>query len=374
LVSRRPANGEATHGLYRLDPRSGQAGLVYDDPEFHDFHARALVARPQPDGRSSVVNEEYPTGQLYCLNAYMTDSAGQPHQRAGMIRRLRVVEGVPTAVGAGSTRGPGPPPTGLAGWTANGMPPVMQKRLLGDVPVEEDGSFQIEVPADTPVQLQTLDEQGMALRSCGWIWVKHREPRGCIGCHEDPELTPENRFVQAVQRPAVKLTLPPDRRRTVDFRRDVMPIIQAKCSRCHDGGGRAPALTGELVGGFNRAYVDLLEREEGDGGEQSAVSGGQSALNRVVGKYVHPGQARTSPLIWRLYGRNTSRPWDASYDPQQRYAGHPPTEAEQLTEDEKATFVEWIDLGALWDGIPGADEFSTELSSRTGSEKRRIEN
>jgi hypothetical protein len=245
---------------------------------------------------------------------------------------------------------------------------------LGDVPVEEDGSFQIEVPADTPVQLQTLDEQGMALRSCGWIWVKHREPRGCIGCHEDPELTPENRFVQAVQRPAVKLTLPPDRRRTVDFRRDVMPIVRGKCGRCHDGEGTELALTEEPVGGFNRAYASLLVTEEGGGGQQSAVSGGQSALNRVVGKYIHPGQARTSPLIWRLYGRNTSRPWDASYDPGQRYAGHPPREAEQLTEDEKATFVEWIDLGALWDGIPGADEFSTELSGRTGSEKRRIEN
>jgi hypothetical protein len=33
----------------------------------------------------------------------------------------------------------------------------------------------------------------------------------------------------------------------------------------------------------------------------------------------------------------------------------PPASSEELTEDEKRTFVEWIDMGALWDGIPGPD-------------------
>ena len=35
-----------------------------------------------------------------------------------------------------------------------------------------------------------LDDDGLAVASCDWIWVKQREFRGCIGCHEDPELTP----------------------------------------------------------------------------------------------------------------------------------------------------------------------------------------
>ena len=79
--------------------------------------------------------------------------------------------------------------------------------------MEEDGSFNVEVPADIPIEIQLLDENGMALRSCGWIWVKNNEPRGCIGCHEDQELTPENRMVDAVKRPSIPLTLPPERRR-----------------------------------------------------------------------------------------------------------------------------------------------------------------
>lgn len=347
LVSRRPADGTATHSLYRLDPRTGRAALIFDDPNFHNVHARALVARPRPDGRSSVVNEEYVTGEFYCLNAYLTDPSVQPYMRPGMIRRLRVIEGVPLPASD-----PSP----------NGIPPIVQRRLLGDFPVERDGSFRVELPADLAVQLQALDENGMALRTCGWIWCKHREPRGCIGCHEDPELTPENRFVLALQKPAVNLTLPPDKRRTVDFRRDLMPIIKAKCSGCHQGADRPPALTDVGAGRFNSAYARLLvpvPPSKAPGSDPGATTG--------AGRYVHPGQARTSPLIWRLWGRNTSRPWDSTYQPAQTFPICPPTGAEPLTDGEKVTFVEWIDLGAHWDGIPGPDEYAAQTGSEGGN-------
>ena len=39
------------------------------------------------------------------------------------------------------------------------------------------------------LQLQLLDSQGLALRTCSWIWAKNHEPRGCIGCHEPPDRT-----------------------------------------------------------------------------------------------------------------------------------------------------------------------------------------
>ena len=337
--------------MYGLDPKNGQARLVFDEPAYNEIHARALVPRTQPDGRSSVVNEKYPTGKLYCLNAYLTDARARPYMRPGLIRRLRVLEGVPLAADdrraylpegtAGGLGGPGS--------TRNGLAPVVQKRLLGDIRVEADGSFHLELPADVPVQLQVLGEDGMALRSCGWIWVKHREPRGCIGCHEDPELTPENRFVAALKRPGVKLLLPPQKRRTVDFRGDLMPIIADKCgtAQCHGSNTAELRLSNEPGGPFNRAYQDLM----------AARADGAWEAGPVVGKYVHPGQARSSYLIWRLYGRNTSRPWDASYNPGQKVEAHPPAGAEPLTREELMTFVEWIDLGAHWDGVPGPDRF-----------------
>ncbi|MHC4737089.1 MAG: HzsA-related protein, partial [Planctomycetota bacterium] len=100
------------------------------------------------------------------------------------------------------------------GVSVNGIPPVAQRRVLGEIDIEEDGSFNIEIPANTPIELQTLDAEGMALQSCSWIWAKNHEPRGCIGCHEDGELTPENTLAKSVTRPSIKLTLPPERRRT----------------------------------------------------------------------------------------------------------------------------------------------------------------
>ena len=81
--------------------------------------------------------------------------------------------------------------------------PVVEKRLLGDAPLAADGSFNLKIPANTPVQIHLLDDQGKSLQSCRWIWSRNREPRGCIGCHEDGELTPENWFVDALKEHSV---------------------------------------------------------------------------------------------------------------------------------------------------------------------------
>jgi hypothetical protein len=80
----------------------------------------------------------------------------------------------------------------------------------------------------------------------------------------------------------------------------------------------------------------------------ASLRAGTSANERspITGQWVHPGQARTSPLIWRIFGRNTSRPWDETYDGQKECGICPPANAEALTADEKQTLIEWIDLGA----------------------------
>lgn len=337
LVSRRPCNSDSTHAVCRLDPRTGRWQCVFDDPKFHDIQAKIIDTRPEADGRSSVVMEEdpsgkkYPNGKLYCLNVNLSDFEKREWLPPGTVKRLRVLEGIPLT--ARNSR--------------VGIPPLAQRRLLGQIDISEDRSFNVTVPANTPIELQTLDADGLALRSCGWIWAKNREPRGCIGCHEDPELTPENLFVDALERPSIALTLPAARRRTVDFRRDVMPIIQEKCVACHDADGSLPRLDGGLAfadrGGhgthFNRAYESLL------------ASGDSSGDIGFSGKYVHPGRARTSPLVWHIFGRNTSRPWDgdAAKKPIKTI---PHGEVEPLSGDERRTLVEWIDMGAMWDGIP----------------------
>ena len=79
---------------------------------------------------------------------------------------------------------------------------------MGVVPVEEDGSFYLKVLADTPFRLQTLDEQGQVVNGpCGWLWLRPFERRGCVGCHEDPELVPKNFVPLAVKKEPVSIPL-----------------------------------------------------------------------------------------------------------------------------------------------------------------------
>ncbi len=319
LISKRSPEPGDRHRVYVMDPTTGETALVVDAPGYHSVQALALTPRSEPDGRSSVVTEKDPHGKLYCLNVYTSDLADPAEWTPGSVKRLRVLEGLPFRA---SERGPAPVHAGL--------PQRAPRRILGETAVGADGSFNVEIPANTPVELQVLDADGMALRSCSWIWAKNHEPRGCIGCHEDGELTPENNFVQALHKPSVALTLTPDRRRTVDFLNDVMPIVAAKCSSCHGAHHKALALTDRTEGEFNTAYTQLLDEARA---------------------WVRPGEARTSPLIWSLFGRKTTRPWD-SPSASRRVIHMPPTQAPALTEGERRTWVEWIDLGALWQTSP----------------------
>jgi hypothetical protein len=77
--------------------------------------------------------------------------------------------------------------------------PRVKTRILGEAPVEPDGSFFVRVPADTPFFIQTLDTQGtVLLTQRSWMWVRRGTSRGCVGCHENKELAPENRSTQAL--------------------------------------------------------------------------------------------------------------------------------------------------------------------------------
>ena len=352
LVARRPADGAATHAICRFDPATGQEELLFDDPDHHDLQPVALLPRPVPSGRSTVVSERWATGRLYCLDVAISDRPELRGLRPPAVTAVRVIEGVPLAVShAGSSYLPRDLSIGISGPGTHrgGIPPLVPRRLLGVAPLEADGSFNVEVPANTPIQLQTLDRDGIALESCAWIWARNRESRGCIGCHEDPELVPENAFVKALARESHRLLLPAERRRSVDFRRDVMPVLEARCAspQCHgrdappvlgagpgladDGGGRAL---------FNQAYESLL----------AAAANGDPTPDRAVrGRYVTPGRARESRLVWHLFGRDTTLAGPGAPAPDS-YALMPPAGSPPLAEDQRRAIIEWIDLGAAWSG------------------------
>ncbi len=59
-----------------------------------------------------------------------------------------------------------------------------QQQILGYAPVEPDGSFKLQVPADVPLALSIIDSQGRAFQThTNWIQVRPGERRTCDGCH-----------------------------------------------------------------------------------------------------------------------------------------------------------------------------------------------
>ncbi|MBI4584605.1 MAG: hypothetical protein HY717_11375 [Planctomycetes bacterium] len=126
--------------------------------------------RTRPLKLTSVVDPSKSTGTLLCLDVHASRLAALAEEKRGRIRTARVL-------------------------SAGGL-------LLGEAPVEPDGSFFIEVPADQPLHLELHGPDGLLARDESGLWVRPNENRCCIGCHEGPELSPENRVPLALERSA----------------------------------------------------------------------------------------------------------------------------------------------------------------------------
>jgi hypothetical protein len=132
------------------------------------------------------VDEAKSTGWLLCLNVYQSELQEVARLKPGDVQQVQVA-----AVNADRT-----------------------ERVLGEAPVEEDGSFYLEVPADTLLRLRLLGPDGRVVASLrSGLWVRPNENRGCIGCHENPRLAPENRVPLAVTKPPVVMVLSPGEKR-----------------------------------------------------------------------------------------------------------------------------------------------------------------
>ncbi len=346
LAARRSKSGRQNWGIVSFDADSRQCERVFDTPELHEVQAVLVENRKRPDGHSTVVDTKAGTGLFYGLNCYDADARFKSQLRPGTVKKVRFIEGVRQKVSATAHE-------------AEVRGPFVGRRLIGEAPVEADGSFNVEVPADTPMLLQSLDEQGLALATCGWIWVKPKEKRGCIGCHEDPERVPENEYVLALRRPSDRLVLPARVRRTISFREDIAPILERHCAAadCHGGpDSPLPLALGESKPGeeaLQKAYAALLKLDEADG-----------TAGPPPHRYVEAGQARTSWLTWQLTGRNTSRLWDGDRaKPKAKISPMPPPgKGEPLTPEELRTIIQWIDLGA-----PYSASFETGSPGKTAT-------
>ncbi len=176
VAKQTPSAGKiaARFDLYRLNVKRGTlAERLYSDPQLSSIQPTPVIARTIPKHYWHTLNPQSSTGNFISLNSYL--SADDPHGRmAEQISKVRVFT-------LRSTDG--------------------QERSLGDAPVEADGSFFVQIPANWPVRFVLLGANGQVLREeRGWIWARPGEERGCGGCHGDKAVAPENHWPQTLRR------------------------------------------------------------------------------------------------------------------------------------------------------------------------------
>jgi formylglycine-generating enzyme required for sulfatase activity len=126
---------------------------------------------------------------------------------------------------------------GVGGWSAVAIEGSWEpKRIIGTVPVEKDGSAFFRVPANTPIVIHPIDKQGRALQIMrSWFTAMPGENVSCIGCHENRNTAPPVSTQLAARGGPRELTPWYGLTRGIDFGREIQPILNAKCIKCHDG-------------------------------------------------------------------------------------------------------------------------------------------
>ncbi len=182
----------------------------------------------------------------------------------GVIEKVRVVEIDYAITDVGQTDVPG---TGFHSPAALMGGSWCVKKVLGEAPVEDDGSVAFEVPARTPVYFQAIDAEGKVVQTMReWVTFMPGESASCFGCHESKHSTPPTG--QPIARTPNPLD-PFDGKpaRWFSFTKEIQPILNDNCTRCHDGtlyeGKKIPNLTADsvLIGPIHwtKGYMSLVE-------------------------------------------------------------------------------------------------------------------
>jgi len=260
LCSRQLAAGGRS-GIFLVDV-FGNELLIHDEAP-GCFDPMPLSGRRRPPTRPSQVDLAQRTGTFYVRDVYVGDDMERVPR--GTVTHLRVVE-------APSKRA----------WVAHGMGdwapygsgdshhPVAlnwnhynNKRILGTVPVEEDGSAYFSVPSGRFVYFQLLDRDGLMVHSMrSGTMLQPGERKGCTGCHEDrldaaPVDTGQGLAMSRPPSPLIPWYGP---ERDFCYPAEVQPVLDEHCLPCHDydGDGESLNLSGDKGLVFSHSYTNLM--------------------------------------------------------------------------------------------------------------------
>ena len=225
-------------GIYYQDIDGRRELLAWDDRQPCN-QSVPLRPRKKPTLRPSQVDYRKKTGTFYVQDVY--HGPGLTGIERGVVKKLRVVALEFRAAGIGSNGNGGPAGGALVSTPVtvrNGTWDV--KHVLGQTKVHEDGSAMFIVPARVPVYFQLLDEKDYVVQSMrSWSTLQPGEKFSCTGCHEDKNEAPPGKLTQAMKGGAVKLDPFYGPTRGFSFIKEIQPILDKHCIKCHDDRAKA---------------------------------------------------------------------------------------------------------------------------------------
>ncbi|HUT24501.1 MAG TPA: SUMF1/EgtB/PvdO family nonheme iron enzyme [Sumerlaeia bacterium] len=235
LVSCKP-DPSANWGIYLVDVFDNMT-LIKETPGYALLEPIPLRPTPRPPVIPSKVEPGRRDATVYMVNVYA--GPGLEGVPRGTVKSLRLFTYHFAYHGMGGQANR----VGLDG-------PWDVKRIIGTIPVEPDGSAFFRVPANTPISVQPLDDEGKALQLMrSWMTAMPGEVLSCVGCHERQNTTAPSERTMAARRPPSQIAPwygPP---RGFSFAREVQPALDAHCVECHNGKARPD---GEAVPDFSR--------------------------------------------------------------------------------------------------------------------------
>ncbi len=289
---------------------------------------RPLLPRPRPPVISPRIDLSKDYGFVYMSD--VTRGPGLRGTPAGVVKKLRIGAHHYRYGGNGDTYAS----SYEGGWDV--------KRIIGTVPVQEDGSAFFSVPANTPIFVQPLDSEGKALQTMrSWFVAMPGETLSCVGCHEPQNSVSPTNPGLAAKKPPTAFTLWEGPVRGFGFDQEVQPVLDRRCVGCHNGSeaGPAPAtidlraksLHQDFSGRYSPAYMAIhpYVRRAGYEADYAMQKPGEWAANTSplvqMLKKGHHG-VTLNPLEWeRLY---TWIDFNVPYAPNWRQSHQPPQDSQ----------------------------------------------
>ncbi|MCK5862133.1 MAG: SUMF1/EgtB/PvdO family nonheme iron enzyme [Candidatus Hydrogenedentes bacterium] len=219
LVSCKP-DPDSPWGIYLVDVFDNML-LLREEPGYALFEPVPLRKRSRPPVIPDRVNLEKDYAMVYLTDVYA--GPGLQGVPRGTVKKLRLFSfqyAYPKMGGHIQVGVEGP-------WDV--------RRILGTVPVFEDGSAYFKVPANTPIAVQPLDAENKSLQVMrSWFTAMPGEVLSCVGCHESQNMSPPPQNTLAVRHVPDEIAPWYGKTRGFSFHHEVQPVLDRYCVGCHN--------------------------------------------------------------------------------------------------------------------------------------------